>query len=59
MSAKLPPVPEDNRSGKGTGEQRHVPQKGDLLAQDDKSGKQGRQANTKINTTNQGLQQDR
>jgi len=59
MSTKLPPVPKHNRSEKGPGEQKRVPLKRDLSAQDNKSGKQGQQANTKINTTHQGLQQDR
>lgn len=59
MSTKLPPVPEGNRSGKGTGEQKHVPLKSSLSPRDNKSGKQGQQANIRINTTHQGLQQDR
>lgn len=59
MSTKLPPVPKGNRSGEGTGEQKHVPLKRSLSPQHNKSGKQGQQANTRLNTTHQGLQQDR
>jgi hypothetical protein len=60
MSSKMPPVPPENRSPKGTGSDpqmqgdQHVgdPQK----ANPDKIGQAG---NSKVNTTHQGLQQDR
>ena len=64
MTAKPPPVPPANRSPKGTGES-------DRPSTDDaRQGhtaevagrnvdQQGRQGNSKINTTNQGYQQDR
>ena len=60
MSSKPPPVPPANRSNKGPGG------KSDASAvKDAKPGrvknpdKQGQSANTKINTTHQGMQQDR
>lgn len=63
MSAKAPPVPPENRSTKGPGE----PAKPASLGQaaGDTSGnkinpdKTGQAGNTKVNTTNQGHQQDR
>jgi hypothetical protein len=59
MSAKLPPVPPDNRSDKETGNPRELPKREvqPSLAQD--PDKQGQQGNTKVNTTHQGYQQDR
>lgn len=61
MTTKLPPVPPENRSPKGTGdpktpapdETRH----GEHRAAD--PDKQGQQGNTRVNTTHQGHQQDR
>ena len=60
MNSKLPPVPEENRSHKGTGEigsmkkgeEQHFPPE----KNPDKLGQQG---NSKVNTTHQGHQQDR
>ena len=61
MNSKLPPVPEDNRSPKGTGEpatsgtgDERTTNPGTVNFE-----KQGQQGNTKVNTTNQGYQQDR
>ena len=61
MNSKLPPTPEENRSDKGPGEpattapsQANAP---DPRAKN--YDKQGQQGNSKINTTNQGYQQDR
>lgn len=61
MTAKAPPVPQHNRSDKGSGEDSH--------AHDNKPGnirpgvpdpaKQGQQANTKVNLTPQLSTQDR
>ena len=61
MSSKLPPVPTENQSPKGPGEQKKVP------TDDTRHGahgapdpdRQGQQGNTKVNTTHQGYQQDR
>jgi hypothetical protein len=60
MNSRLPPVPEENRSPKGTGtpatwgtsEDRSVTPE----SNPDKIGQQG---NSKVNTTHQGYQQDR
>ena len=61
MSKHLPPVPPENQSTKGPGGESPVnfkdanPQK-----QGDRNyDQQGRQGNSKINTTHQGYQQDR
>lgn len=63
MSKHLPPIPPQNRSPKGPGDNAHLdPEanaknfehgRGSNLAQ------QGRQGNAKQNTTHQGYQQDR
>lgn len=61
MSSKLPPVPTDNRSPKGAGDQKKV------SSDDTQHGvhgapnpdRQGQQGNSKVNTTHQGYQQDR
>lgn len=60
MTAKQPPVPPANRSGKGTGEdgKPSAQQTGQSASAPDPD-KQGQQGNTKVNTTHQGLQQDR
>jgi hypothetical protein len=57
---KMPPVPKDNRTPRGGGDDKpdttqedHSPQQERNLQQ------QGRQGNIKQNTTNQGHQQDR
>ncbi|MGI6855829.1 hypothetical protein [Mesorhizobium sp. 1B3] len=61
MSTKLPPVPPQNRSPKGSGEQKQANpddlHHGTQGAPD--PDRQGQQANTKVNTTHQGHQQDR
>ncbi|MFD1745467.1 hypothetical protein ACFSE1_08355 [Rhizobium helianthi] len=61
MNSRLPPIPEENRSDKGNGEA-PVTDKG-MEAKTDPGSKnfdrQGRQGNIKVNTTNQGYQQDR
>lgn len=61
MSAKAPPVPSENQSHKGTGDE-----KANVAVQGSASShgapdpdKQGQQGNTKVNTTHQGHQQDR
>lgn len=61
MSQKMPPVPPESRSPKGPGEPSRraeaSAEPGAARTQDpDKTGQTG---NTKVNTTNQGLQQDR
>jgi hypothetical protein len=61
MSSKLPPVPAENRSPKGTGDNGQQASgdegRGDITPKNpDKLGQQG---NSKINTTHQGYQQDR
>lgn len=61
MSSKLPPVPPKNRTAKGTGDPKQVnpddTRHGTHGAPD--PNRQGHQGNTKVNTTNQGYQQDR
>ena len=61
MTSKLPPVPEENRSHKGPGEPASAnPSDGRGVDPSDKNfDTQGRQGNIKVNTTNQGYQQDR
>ena len=61
MNSRLPPVPEDNRSPKGTGDAA-TPSTAAGRSADPGSknfDKQGQQGNSKVNTTNQGYQQDR
>ncbi|HEX2146089.1 MAG TPA: hypothetical protein VHG11_00355 [Pseudorhizobium sp.] len=61
MNSKLPPVPEENRSHKGPGEPATATtseERGTDPSQKNFD-KQGQQGNSKINTTNQGYQQDR
>ncbi|MCZ4089993.1 MULTISPECIES: hypothetical protein [Sinorhizobium] len=60
MSSRPPPIPPENRSGKGTGEpatNASVESKKPETPSDPE--KKGQQGNTKINTTHQGYQQDR
>lgn len=61
MASKMPPVPPDNQSRKGTGDSKQIP--ADQLRQDQQRAQnldqQGQQGNIKQNTTNQGYQQDR
>lgn len=61
MSSKMPPVPPGNRSPKGPGEPAQAPDQAPAAgkAQAADPDKVGQTANTTINTTNQGLQQDR
>lgn len=64
MSSRLPPTPAENRSHKGTGEQDHTQSEQDAKRDPARSATpnpdhQGQQGNTKINTTHQGLRQDR
>ncbi|MFP5077182.1 hypothetical protein ACLE20_07715 [Rhizobium sp. YIM 134829] len=60
MSSRLPPVPSDNRSPKGSGETANA-KTGDQQASSptDNPDKMGQQGNSKVNTTHQGYQQDR
>ncbi|MCY1667215.1 hypothetical protein [Rhizobium sp. SL86] len=61
MNSRLPPVPDENLSHKGTGEKTHAaPEEGRGIDPSQKNfDQQGRQGNIKVNTTNQGYQQDR
>jgi hypothetical protein len=61
MTSKMPPVPPDNQSRKGTGDTKQMspdqtPRGQQRVENPDKQGDQG---NIKQNTTNQGYQQDR
>ncbi|WP_145108544.1 hypothetical protein [Cereibacter sediminicola] len=60
MSTKTPPIPPANRSDKGPGGPEHEAS-GDTSAAAGRPDpdKQGQPANSKINTTHQGHQQDR
>jgi hypothetical protein len=60
MSSRLPPVPEENRSHKGTGETQadHKADEKHFSPEKDPD-KLGQQGNSKVNTTHQGYQQDR
>jgi hypothetical protein len=60
MNSKAPPVPADNLSPKGTGENDHsgTAAKGRTAAAGN-TAKQGQQGNAHVNTTHQGHQQDR
>lgn len=55
---KMPPVPQEQRSPKGPGSDPKLEQD-EKIPDQEKSDQQGRQANIKVNTTNQGYQQDR
>lgn len=62
MSKHLPPIPPQNRSPKGTGGTDHLDatQTNDAASHGDQNlDQQGQQGDSKQNTTNQGLQQDR
>jgi hypothetical protein len=62
MSSKMPPVPPANVSPKGPAATDRPEDDGAAQAagvQAPLAGKVGQTANTKVNTTNQGLQQDR
>jgi predicted kinase len=57
---KTPPAPMENRSHKGTGDDKSA--SADIAKSQKREGnpgQQGRQGNIKQNTTNQGYQQDR
>lgn len=59
MSSHLPPVPPANRSTKGPADA-HGRAADTFISHDEVNPDQkGQQANTKINTTHQGYQQDR
>jgi hypothetical protein len=60
MSSKAPPVPSENLSPKGPGDQQPTETK-DISARPSAPNpdKQGQQGNSKVNTTHQGYQQDR
>ena len=61
MNSRMPPVPPDNQSHKGTGDNKQV--RSDQTAHGQQRAQypdqQGQQGNIKQNTTNQGYQQDR
>jgi hypothetical protein len=60
MTTKPPPVPPANRSDKGPGSATEAPvSQGRTGAQTKDPDKVGQAGNTKVNTTNQGYQQDR
>ncbi|MDB5614537.1 MAG: hypothetical protein JWQ22_2190 [Devosia sp.] len=62
MTKHLPPIPPNNRSPKGPGDQERLdPNAGSGGAHGGERNlvEQGRQGNIKQNTTNQGYQQDR
>ena len=60
MSSRPPPVPPAGRSDKGPGDAPEVPKDTTTGRQaPNNPDQQGQQANTKQNTTHQGLQQDR
>ncbi|MFP3547496.1 hypothetical protein SB748_29280 [Rhizobium sp. SIMBA_035] len=60
MSSRLPPVPDENRSPKGTGSSPEQP--ANLKSpndQTDNPDKMAQHGNSKVNATHQGYQQDR
>lgn len=63
MSSKMPPVPPGNRSPMGPGDQAQAQADGGPggvgSAKSNPPDKVGQTANTRVNTTHQGLQQDR
>jgi hypothetical protein len=61
MSKHLPPVPPASRSDKGPGDNTPLdPNSSDAQSRESMNfDKQGQQGNSKVNTTNQGYQQDR
>jgi hypothetical protein len=57
---KMPPVPADNRSPKGPGDDKADPGgSAPKISRETNTGQQGQQGNIKQNTSNQGYQQDR
>ena len=60
MTTKPPPVPSANRSDKGPGAAPEVrTEEVAKPGRPENPDKQGQSANTKVNTTHQGMQQDR
>jgi hypothetical protein len=59
MTSKAPPAPPENESHKGTGEAKTAPKATGQPSKAINPDKLGHQANSKVNTTNQGYQQDR
>lgn len=59
MTAKMPPIPPQNRSPKGTGGPAHAEGKGKTPDAPKAAGKTGQSGNVRVNLTNQGQQQDR
>jgi len=61
MTSKMPPVPPDNQSRKGTGDDKKMSanQASRGRQRVENPNEQGQQGNIKQNTTNQGYQQDR
>ncbi len=61
MSSKLPPIPHANQSDKGPVSAAHPDDHGTHVGDPQKQNpdKIGQAGNSKVNTTNQGLQQDR
>lgn len=61
MSSKMPPVPSENQSDKGPVSAAHPEDHGTKAGNPQKQNpdKIGQAGNSKINTTHQGLQQDR
>ncbi|SDO24873.1 MULTISPECIES: hypothetical protein [Methylobacterium] len=60
MTTKPPPVPPANRSDKGPGSATEAPlSQGRAGSQTKDPDKVGQAGNSKVNTTNQGYQQDR
>lgn len=60
MTSKMPPVPPENRSPKGTGGDPQMTQGQDAgNPQKQNPDKIGQAGNSKVNTTHQGYQQDR
>ncbi|MCK1394194.1 hypothetical protein [Bradyrhizobium sp. 1] len=61
MTGKMPPVPAENQSPKGTGDSKQARADQTVHGQQraQNPDQQGEQGNIKQNTTNQGYQQDR
>lgn len=59
MSSKMPPVPKANRSPKGPGDRPQAEAQDPGDTSKGNPDKVGQTANTRVNTTHQGLQQDR
>jgi hypothetical protein len=59
MTAKPPPIPDDQVSHKGPGDAPEVSSEDSKPARNDRPEQKGQQGNTWQNTHNQGYQQDR